>query len=132
MRRAARKRLVDVLDRLDEVGLPEDEVDVVGLLDRNGEQLHQILPWLSGLVMHPTATAGSVAIWVSLPSTDNVRGETVAGTRSLRPLPECDSSGRGAVHTEARAPRYEPAQSLGKRLVGPDDERSSWPEGEGE
>jgi hypothetical protein len=34
------ERLVDVLDRLDEMGLAQDHVEVVGLVDRDGVQFH--------------------------------------------------------------------------------------------
>jgi hypothetical protein len=36
--------LVQILDRLDEVRLAEDEVDVGGLVDRNGREFHGVFP----------------------------------------------------------------------------------------
>jgi hypothetical protein len=41
------QRLVDVLDRLDEVRLAQDEVGVVGLLDLHGLELH-VAPLIPG------------------------------------------------------------------------------------
>src|SRR3989440_11050048 len=43
--RGSHQRLVEILDRLDEVGLPEDEVEVLGLFDPNRRELHADPPF---------------------------------------------------------------------------------------
>jgi hypothetical protein len=41
--------LVQILDRLDEVRLPEDEVEILGLLDRDRVQIHRVLRSMEAL-----------------------------------------------------------------------------------
>ena len=43
------KRLMNVLDRLDEMRLPQDEFRVVGLFDLDGDELHESF---LGLILH--------------------------------------------------------------------------------